>query len=134
MITPTIFFFQNYSKTVYYLISEITFLFGKHQVLLIDKTTPGRRQSKTPILSRNVDQTLLETEFLIAICHHTGDKWQSKTLFLSIFDARSSIVDGIFDCRLSGVKTKAEIYGEPYQVHVVSIVIMNKTNARNRFY
>ena len=24
--------------------------------------------------------------FLIAICRPTGDKWQSKTLFLSIFD------------------------------------------------
>ena len=38
--------------------------------------TPGRRQSKTPILSRNVDQTSLETEFSIAICRHTGDNWQ----------------------------------------------------------
>ena len=48
----------------------------------------------------------------------TGDKWQSKTLFLSIllatngnrkhcllsiFDPRSSIVDSVFDCRLPGV-------------------------------
>ena len=39
--------------------------------------TPGRRQSKMPILSRNVDQKLLEAEFLIA-------KSLSKTLFLSI--------------------------------------------------
>ena len=29
---------------------------------------------------------LLETEFTIAICRSTGDKWQSKTLFLPIFD------------------------------------------------
>ena len=65
--------------------------------------TLGRRQSKTPKLSRNVDQKWLETEFLIAICRHTGDKWQSKTLFLSIFDPCSSIVDNIFDCRLPGV-------------------------------
>ena len=65
--------------------------------------TPGRRQSKTPILSRNVDQKSIETEFSIAICRHTGDKWQSKTLFLSIFDPRSSIVDSVFDCRLPGV-------------------------------
>ena len=56
-----------------------------------------------PILSRNVDKNLLETKFLIAICRHTGDKWQSKTLFLSIFDPRLSIVDSIFDCRLPGV-------------------------------
>ena len=45
----------------------------------------------------------LETEFLIAICHPTGDKWQSKTLFLAIFDPRSSIVKVVFDCHLSGV-------------------------------
>ena len=44
-----------------------------------------------------------ETVFLIAICRPTGDKWQSKTLFLLIFDPRSSIVDTIFDCRLPGV-------------------------------
>ena len=56
-----------------------------------------------PILSRYVDQKSLETEFLIAICRHTGDKWQSKTLFLSIFDLPSSIVDSIFDCHLPGV-------------------------------
>ena len=59
--------------------------------------------SKTAILSRNVDQKSLETEFLIAIFRHTGNKWQSKTLFLSIFDPRSSIVDSVFDCRLPGV-------------------------------
>ena len=38
-------------------------------------------------------------------CHlsPTGDKWQLKTLFLSIFDRRSSIIDNVFDCHLSGV-------------------------------
>ena len=68
------------------------------------KFTPGRRQSKTPILSRNVDQKSMETVFSIAICHQCGDKWQSKTLFLSIFDPHSSFVDSVFDCRLPGVK------------------------------
>ena len=56
-----------------------------------------------PILTRNVDKKLLETEFLIAICRHTGDKWQSKMLFLSIFDQCLSIVDSFFDCCLPGV-------------------------------
>ena len=68
--------------------------------------TPGRRQSKTPILSGNVDQKSIETVFSIAICCPTGDKWQSKTLFLSIFDPRSSIVDYIFDCHLPDVGLK----------------------------
>ena len=43
------------------------------------------------------------TEFSIAICRPTGDEWQSKTLFLSIFDPRSSIVKSVSDCRLSSV-------------------------------
>ena len=42
----------------------------------------SRRQSKTSILSTNEDKKSLETEFLIAFCRQTGDKWQSKTLFL----------------------------------------------------
>ena len=43
-------------------------------------------------VDQNVDQKSLETEFSIVICRPTGDKWQSKTLFLSIFDPR------FFDC------------------------------------
>ena len=35
----------------------------------------------------------------------TGDKCQPKTLFLSFFDPRSSIIDYVFDCRLPGVTT-----------------------------
>ena len=34
--------------------------------------TLGRGQSKTPILSRNVDQKSIGTAFSIAICRHTG--------------------------------------------------------------
>ena len=73
-------------------------------------TTPGRWQSKTPILSRNVDQKSIETVFSIALCRHAGDKWQSKTLFLSIFGPRSSIVDSVYDCRLPGVTTCTSQY------------------------
>ena len=67
--------------------------------------TLGRQQLKTPIhvLSRNVDQKLIETVFLIAICRPTGDNWQLKSLFLSIFDPHLLIVDNVFDCRLPGV-------------------------------
>ena len=46
----------------------------------------------------NIDQKSLKNEFSIAICH-TGDKWQSKTLFLAIFDPRSSKVKSVFDYR-----------------------------------
>ena len=43
---------------------------------------------------------MLETEFLIAICRPSGDKWQSKTLFLAIFDLPLLIVKSLFNCRL----------------------------------
>ena len=56
-----------------------------------------------PILSRNVDQKSIKTVFLIAICRPTGDKWHLKTLFLSIFDPHSGIVDNGFYRRLPGV-------------------------------
>ena len=55
----------------------------------------------------NVDQKSIETEtvFLIAICRQWGDKWQSKTLFLSILYPPLSIIDNVFDCHLPSVKT-----------------------------
>ena len=58
-------------------------------------TTSERRQSKTLILSTHVAQKSLD-------CHLSPDinKWQSKTLFLAIFDPRSLIVKSFFDCRL----------------------------------
>ena len=42
--------------------------------------------------STNADQKSLETVFSISFCRQSGDKWQSKTLFLTIFDLLSSIV------------------------------------------
>ena len=42
--------------------------------------------------STNADQQLIETVFSIVICRQWGDKWQSKTLFLLIFNLGSSIV------------------------------------------
>ena len=53
--------------------------------------TPDRWLSKTLILSSIVDQKSSETEFSIAICRQSGDKWQSKTLFLAILNPCSSI-------------------------------------------
>ena len=48
----------------------------------------------------NAYQKSLETVFSIAICHHSGDKLQSKTLLLTIL---STFVDriNVLDCRLS---------------------------------
>ena len=50
-----------------------------------------------------MDQKLLETEFSIAICRQSGDKCQSKILFLAIYDPRSSIVESVLYCRLFSV-------------------------------
>ena len=47
-----------------------------------------------------VDQKLLETEFLIAICR----KWQAKAQFLGNLDLHSLTVKSVFDCRLPGVR------------------------------
>ena len=54
--------------------------------------TSGKRQSKTLLTIDERRSNLLEKVFSIAICRQLGDKWQSKTLFLAIFDLRSSIV------------------------------------------
>ena len=45
----------------------------------------------------------LEPEFSIANRGPNDDKWQFKTLFLSVFDPRRSIVKRVFDCHLFGV-------------------------------
>ena len=42
--------------------------------------------------SMNADQKSLETVFSIAICCQSGDKQQSKTMFLTTFDLCLSIV------------------------------------------
>ena len=52
--------------------------------------TRGRRQSKTLTIDERIPKSL-ETAFSIVICRQSGDKWQSKTLFLTNFDLRSSI-------------------------------------------
>ena len=62
-----------------------------------------KRQSKAFIISTNLDQKSLESQFSIAICRQLGDKWQWKTLFLATFDPHSLIVKSRFDCHLSSV-------------------------------
>ena len=58
-------------------------------------------QSKMSNISTNVDPGSLETELSPAVCRPIGDKWQLKTQFPAICDPHSSIVESIFDCRLS---------------------------------
>ena len=54
--------------------------------------TSDRRQSKMLLTIDERGPKSLETVFSIVIGRQFGDKWQSKTLFLTIFDLRSSIV------------------------------------------
>ena len=53
------------------------------------RTGGNRKRSEQ---SMNAVHKSLETVFSIAICRQSGDKRQSKTLFLTILDLRSSIV------------------------------------------
>ena len=64
---------------------------------------PGSGQSKLLILLTNVDKKSLETEFSIAICRPTGDKWQSKTLFYAFFDPHLLIFKSVLGFSLPGV-------------------------------
>ena len=68
---------------------------------LSSNTTPGMRQSKTFTLSPNEDYNR-QKQFSNVICSLTGDKWQSKTLYLAIFDPRRRLLT-FFDSRLPGV-------------------------------
>ena len=75
---------------------------GRKESNQTNKTTPGRRQSKTLILSTKVDQKSLETEFSIAI---VASLRQMAIEDAVSFDQHSSIVESVFDCCLSGVYT-----------------------------
>ena len=44
------------------------------------QNTPGRRLSKTLLTIEERGSKLDRTVFSIAICHQSGDKWQSKTV------------------------------------------------------
>ena len=63
-----------------------------HLILALTKTHRIGGNRNRYQQSTNVDQKSIETVFLIAICRQGGDKWQSKTLFLMIFDLHSSMV------------------------------------------
>ena len=62
------------------------------------------------ILSTNGRPKLVKNRVFDCLYSLTGNKWQSKTLFLAIFDLHSSIVKSFFDCSLSGVETKLLLF------------------------
>ena len=65
--------------------------------------TPGRRQSKTLILSTNVDKKIVRNR--VFHCH-LSPNWRQMAIENTVssdFDPRSSIVQSVFDCRLTGV-------------------------------
>ena len=89
----------------------------KHTInvrILFRVFTPGRRQSKTPILSRNLNRLIqcFRLPFVAKIVRnrvfdcHLSPHWRQMAIENTIsidFDPRSSIIDSVFDCRLSGV-------------------------------
>ena len=74
-----------------------------YSLVFVEKLTSGDKTNKIKIHTQCIHQYIgkaaiesfntinerrtkkIETEFLIAICRPTGDKWESNTLFLSIF-------------------------------------------------
>ena len=54
--------------------------------------TPGRRQLKILLTIDERRSEIHRNSIFDCICCQSGDKWQSKTLFLTIFDLGSSIV------------------------------------------
>ena len=66
------FFKQNHEKCKLFQVALVSDCFGyMYSVGLYSINTSDRRQSKTLILSTNVDLRSLETEFLIAVCRPT---------------------------------------------------------------
>ena len=110
----------NLRLTLYYYLSVAFFTFNRLLISVasnLRKMTEGcfdkvyfekkRKKEKTPDkkLSRmqRVKLTFMDQCKRFRL---TGDKWQSKTLFLANFDPRSSIVQSVFDGRLTGVLLK----------------------------
>ena len=63
--------------------------FAGHPLII---TKPDRRQAKTLLTIDEQGSKIARNSVSISICRQSGDKWQSITLFLMIFDLRSSIV------------------------------------------
>ena len=73
------------------------------QLHFVCNNTPGRQQSKTLLTIDEHAQKLLETVFFIDICRQLGDKWQSKTLYLTFLIVLTFLIANsinVFDCRL----------------------------------
>ena len=70
-----------------YILRGHSFNFPKNIVFIF----PCRRQSKM-ILTIDEHGSKLARNFSIVICHQSGDKWQSETLFLPIFYLRLLII------------------------------------------
>ena len=68
-------------------------------------TTPDRRQSKMLMLSMYVDKIIRNRVFDCLLSPDFAPCDRLKTLFLPIFDPRSSIVKNVFVCHRSGLCT-----------------------------
>ena len=71
--------------------------------------TPHMRQSKTLLTIDECGSKIARNSVSIAICRQSGDKWQLKTLFLTIFDLRSSMYSRF---RLPPIRCDAEVYSQ----------------------
>ena len=68
----TIFFQQKHEKCIkLFIVTIVRIVLAMYSVGLYSINTSDMRQSKTFILSTNIDLRSLETEFLIAVCSPT---------------------------------------------------------------
>ena len=79
------------------------------KIFFISKTHRVGGNRKRYQQSTNADYKSIETVFSIAICRQWGDKRQLKTLFLSFLSTFLKNI-GVFDCRLPGVKNRADAF------------------------
>ena len=88
-----------YARSVDYKSALLNYFYLRMDRMAHIWVTPGKMQSKMLIPSTNERISKIFRNRIFD--WHL--KWQSKTLFLAIFDPRLSIVKSFFDCRLPGV-------------------------------
>ena len=102
-----------YNNNTYFIIIIIIFII----IIIINASiysktfiTPGQAAIEYTYIIGERRSKYLKPEFSIANRGPNGDKWQSKTLFLSVFDPRLSIVKSVFDCHLFSVSLVRNVH------------------------
>ena len=104
-------------STTYVLFSPVI------KVIIVVVNTPGRRQSKTLMLSTNVDQNSKKQGFRMPFVARLATNDYRKHCFPSIFDPRSSIILIYLSVCL---QSESDIYGKLCKILTDILVNQNK--------